>query len=355
MSKVYLEQRDAHHVPAPQTAAQVAAAVQLAAKAISDCDALLFTAGAGMGVDSGLPDFRGSTGLFKDREVAMTYEEMSDDKWFAEDVQFAWGINYTQLSMYRHTEPHEGYSILLKWAKTLDKPYYVWTSNIDGMFEKTGFPGDKVVTCHGDLHHLQCTKDRRRCKGLQEDGADEVWSAGIIPDGLDSEIDPGALRFREPALLERDFFKCPRCSSFARPNVWFCHDRNYNASKIGLARSDAYNRWLWKLQENHAAIVVVECGGGLAIPSVRVQGEDAVEGGGKGSHLVRINPAHCKVPSDRGIGIPMGSMEGLKRLDAALNVRTGPAVLRKDAEAKAKVKAATRKPSPAPKRASPKK
>ena len=27
-----------------------------------------------MGVDSGLPDFRGSTGLFKDREVAMTYE-----------------------------------------------------------------------------------------------------------------------------------------------------------------------------------------------------------------------------------------------------------------------------------------
>ena len=50
-----------------------------------------------MGVDSGLPDFRGSTGLFKDRELAMSYEalqrhatflflqEMSDDKWFAED------------------------------------------------------------------------------------------------------------------------------------------------------------------------------------------------------------------------------------------------------------------------------
>lgn len=27
-----------------------------------------------MGVDSGLPDFRGSTGLFKDRSVAMSYE-----------------------------------------------------------------------------------------------------------------------------------------------------------------------------------------------------------------------------------------------------------------------------------------
>ena len=59
-----------------------------------------------MGVDSGLPDFRGSTGLFKDKELAMSYEElalsgndgpwffvgmlqilqeMSDDKWFSED------------------------------------------------------------------------------------------------------------------------------------------------------------------------------------------------------------------------------------------------------------------------------
>ena len=36
---------------------------------------VLSLAGAGMGVDSGLPDFRGSTGLFKDKELAMSYEE----------------------------------------------------------------------------------------------------------------------------------------------------------------------------------------------------------------------------------------------------------------------------------------
>eukprot|EP00439_Symbiodinium_sp_Y106_P052373 s2721_g7.t1 len=108
MSRVYLEQRDANHVPPPQTAAEVSAAVEAAAEAVANCDVLIFTAGAGMGVDCGLPDFRGSSGLFKDREVAMTYEEMSDDKWFAEDPLFAWGINYTQLSMYRHTQPHEG-------------------------------------------------------------------------------------------------------------------------------------------------------------------------------------------------------------------------------------------------------
>jgi len=43
-------------------------------------------AGAGMGVDSGLPDFRGSTGLFKDRSVAMSYEAA------AGDPQNPWGF-----------------------------------------------------------------------------------------------------------------------------------------------------------------------------------------------------------------------------------------------------------------------
>ncbi|CAE7176797.1 NAD-dependent protein deacylase [Symbiodinium microadriaticum] len=338
MSRVYLEHRDANHVPPPQTAAEVSAAVEAAAEAVASCDALIFTAGAGMGVDCGLPDFRGSSGLFKDRDVAMTYEEMSDDKWFAEDPLFAWGINYTQLSMYRHTQPHEGYAVLLRWATTLGKPYYVWTSNIDGMFEKVGFSPEKVVTCHGDLHHLQCTKDRRKCRGLREDRSDEVWPAAVIPDGLDTEIDPGGLRFRDAVHLERDCFKCPRCGSLARPNVWFCHDKNYNASTDALVRGDAYNQWLWKLHENKAAIVVVECGGGLAIPSVRVQGEDAVDGGGKGSRLIRINPVHCKVPPTNGIGIPMGSMQGLKLLDAAL--------MKPKAKCKKDVKAAARKPSP---------
>jgi NAD-dependent SIR2 family protein deacetylase len=39
-----------------------------------------------MGVDSGLPDFRGSTGLFKDRSVAMSYEAA------AGDLQNPWGF-----------------------------------------------------------------------------------------------------------------------------------------------------------------------------------------------------------------------------------------------------------------------
>ena len=41
------------------------AGVTEAAEAVADAQALLFTAGAGMGVDSGLPDFRGAQGFWR--------------------------------------------------------------------------------------------------------------------------------------------------------------------------------------------------------------------------------------------------------------------------------------------------
>lgn len=40
-------------------------AIEAAAELISDADGLIITAGAGMGIDSGLPDFRGENGFWK--------------------------------------------------------------------------------------------------------------------------------------------------------------------------------------------------------------------------------------------------------------------------------------------------
>mmetsp|Transcript_66793 Transcript_66793/g.186363 ORF Transcript_66793/g.186363 Transcript_66793/m.186363 type:complete len:378 (-) Transcript_66793:105-1238(-) len=325
MSSVYLEHRDAHHVLGARSLEEVDTGLARAAEAILGCDALLFTAGAGMGVDSGLPDFRGTTGLWSDRDVAMTYEEMSNDKWFFEDPAFAWGVNYTQIEMYRTTAAHDGYATLLKWATTLGKSWFVFTSNIDGMFEKAGFAAEKVVACHGDMHHLQCTKDFRECPSVNEDRSDEVWTADCIPSGLGSEIDPAVLRFRDPAILEASYFRCPRCGRLARPNVWFCADKHYVPRQSACALRDVYLKWLWALQERGARLVVVECGGGLAIPSVRVEGEDAVEGCGEASLLVRINPSDCKVPAEKAVGLPFGALEGLRRIDAALEALTSPA------------------------------
>lgn len=193
-----------------------------------------------------------------------------------------------------------------------------WASVV---FEKAGFAKERVVTCHGDMHHLQCTN--RDCRA--EEGQGSVWSAECIPSGLGHHIDAGSLRFMDATMLEAAFFRCPRCGKLARPNVWFCSDRNHVFWQEESDRRAAYNSWLRSLQQEGKRVVVIECGGGMDIPTVRCEGEDAVEEAGEGSLLVRFNPTDGRVPAERAVGLPFGAREGLERLDAALSARRGAA------------------------------
>jgi hypothetical protein len=92
----------------------------LAADAIRRADALLITAGAGMGVDSGLPDFRGNEGFWRAypafAKLGLRFDELANPRWFASDPSLAWGFYGHRLNLYRTTTPHDGFAILLQWA-----------------------------------------------------------------------------------------------------------------------------------------------------------------------------------------------------------------------------------------------
>lgn len=70
--------------------------VRRAAMVINTSKALIVTAGAGMGVDSGLPDFRGPQGFWRAypplKEKGIQLPSMSNPRWFFEDPAFAWGF-----------------------------------------------------------------------------------------------------------------------------------------------------------------------------------------------------------------------------------------------------------------------
>ena len=61
--------------------------IELAKDFIQQADAILITAGAGMGVDSGLPDFRGNSGFWRVypaiKELGLEFENMANPKWFS--------------------------------------------------------------------------------------------------------------------------------------------------------------------------------------------------------------------------------------------------------------------------------
>src|SRR3954447_17832106 len=94
-----------------------------AAEAIAGAEAILIGAGAGMGVDSGLPDFRGPEGFWRAyppyRALGLRFEELADPVHFADDPTLAWGFYGHRLGLYRSTVPHAGFGALLGWSRRM--------------------------------------------------------------------------------------------------------------------------------------------------------------------------------------------------------------------------------------------
>src|SRR5436309_1798056 len=102
-----------------------------AAETIQAADALLITAGAGMGVDSGLPDFRGAQGFWRAypaiAKLGLAFEEMANPAWFQKNPQLAWAFYGHRLNLYRSTVPHQGFRQLLEIGAAKSHGYLVFT------------------------------------------------------------------------------------------------------------------------------------------------------------------------------------------------------------------------------------
>jgi NAD-dependent SIR2 family protein deacetylase len=255
-------------------------AIERAAEAVSGASAIVVTAGAGMGVDSGLPDFRGDEGFWKAyppyARLGLSFIDLANPRWFAEDPAFAWGFYGHRLALYRRTTPHAGYATLLAWTRAMPLGGFVFTSNVDGAFQRAGFPERAVHECHGALDWLQCAKE-----------------CGVEPftaDGVDIAVDAGTFRAVGPLPA------CPSCGGAARPNLLMFDDYGWDSTRYEEQR-DRMNLWLANVRaEPDAKIVVVECGAGTAIPTVRERSERIAHM--TGGTLIRINVREPQAPDE---------------------------------------------------------
>ncbi|ABM38067.1 SIR2 family NAD-dependent protein deacylase [Polaromonas naphthalenivorans] len=263
-----------------------------AADLISGADALIVAAGAGMGVDSGLPDFRGTEGFWKaypvlGRDKVDFYSIACPDA-FRTDPQRAWGFYGHRLQLYRATRPHPGFEILKCWGKAMPHGLSVFTSNVDGQFQKAGFEADSVYECHGSIAHLQC----------MEPCSSAIWPA----DGFVPEVDAAqCLLLNAPPV-------CPHCGGLARPNILMFNDSEWLEDRA-WQQAARLERWLGSV----CRPVVVELGAGTAIPSVRHFSQRIVQR--FGGRLVRINPREFAVPTRLDVGIAAGAAHALAEID----------------------------------------
>lgn len=271
--------------------------VAAAAAAVREAAGLLITAGAGMGVDSGLPDFRGAEGFWRAyppfRKLGLQFQELADPRWFHGDPALAWGFYGHRLDLYRRTVPHDGFAILRRWADRTERGAFVFTSNVDGQFQRAGFAEEEVHECHGSIHFLQC---------LAGCGAG-IWTAG----GVSVSIDPETMRAAPP------FPACPRCGTVARPAILMFGDWAWDSSRSD-EQEERLEAWLRRVD---GPLAIVELGAGGSIPTVRLTGERLAARGV--ATLIRVNPREPELPANlRGVSLPLGALEALRRIDALM-------------------------------------
>lgn len=258
-----------------------------AAHLIASADALQITAGAGMGVDSGLPDFRGSEGFWEAypalAEAGIDFRSIANPFSFKTNPRQAWGFYGHRLTLYRKTIPHEGFFLLKLIADKMPDGAFVTTSNVDGQFQKAGFEESRILEVHGSIHRLQCSEPCR----------DTVWSSEFIQPKIDES----------QCLWIGELPTCNKCHKLARPNILMFNDWVWMSSRTD---NQQMAQTIWKKKTNQR--VVIELGAGVDIPTIRHASQ------AQGCPVIRINTRHPQLPKDAGISLQMGAKEALRAI-----------------------------------------
>ena len=263
---------------------------------IKKADGLLITAGAGMSVDSGLPDFRSVGGFWNAyppfQAMGLGFSQVATPNFYLEHTEEAYWFFAHRLIQYRNAIPHEGYQILKRWGEQMKHGYFVFTSNVDGHFQKAGFDNKRIYEVHGTLERMQCFHN---CQGRS-------WSSAEFQPVVDNEN----YRLISPKPI------CPDCGGMARQNVMMFEDWNY-CDYYYRFKEVALEEWLRKVGN----LVVIELGAGKAIPTVRNFSERTAKR--KKGGFIRINPQDAGVPKMHFLSLEMRALEALKELDRMLN------------------------------------
>jgi NAD-dependent SIR2 family protein deacetylase len=262
-----------------------------AADAIRNAAALVITAGAGMGVDSGLPDFRGDHGFWNAyplyRRLGLSFVEAANPAHFERDPAFGWGFYGHRTNLYRNTVPHRGFQLLLDWLDRFGLDSFAVTSNVDGQFQKAGFPEASVLEVHGSIHHLQCLTP---C-------SDAIW------DNL------AQLRIDFETMRAENIPLCPHCGRTARPNVLMFGDFSWISDRT-QRQEQRFDEFL--TDHRGERVAVIEMGAGTAIPTIRYTGERLAQY--QQATLIRINPREAQVPPGQ-VSLSTGALAGLEGIN----------------------------------------
>ena len=120
---------------------------------IDSSDNIVFFGGAGVSTESGIPDFRSESGIFKSLEkYGDTPENLVSHSYYLDHTEEFFNY-YKENLVFRNANPNPAHITLAK-LEECGKLKAVITQNIDGLHQKAG--SKNVLELHGSIHRNYC-------------------------------------------------------------------------------------------------------------------------------------------------------------------------------------------------------
>lgn len=131
--------------------------IQQFVRAINESKNIVFFGGAGVSTESGIPDFRGTDGMYHTKYKYPPETILSHDFFVSHTEEFF--EFYRNKMIYLDAQPNVTHKTLAELEK-IGKLSAVVTQNIDGLHEKAG--SKKVYALHGSVYRNHCLKCRKQ-------------------------------------------------------------------------------------------------------------------------------------------------------------------------------------------------
>ena len=147
---------------------------------INSSDNIVFFGGAGVSTESGIPDFRSESGIFKSlKKYGASPEQLVSHSYYIDHTEEFYKY-YKENLVFTDAEPNPAHIKLAELEKA-GKLKAVITQNIDGLHQKAG--SKKVLELHGSIHRNYCqicNKEYGLDYIMENDGIPRCECGGII-------------------------------------------------------------------------------------------------------------------------------------------------------------------------------
>ena len=165
---------------------------------IDNSDNIVFFGGAGVSTESGIPDFRSESGIFKSLEkYGDTPENLVSHTYYRDHTEEFFRY-YRENLVFKDAKPNDAHLKLAELEKA-GKLKAVITQNIDGLHQKAG--SREVLELHGSIHRNYCQICHREYSLdyiLESQGVPRCECGGIVkPDVVlyEEPLNHGVLDF----------------------------------------------------------------------------------------------------------------------------------------------------------------